>query len=343
VSVERENLANFNITDPNLRKLYAAKANIGDYICRKDGSKFDQSEYLANPELYTSEYHTKVAPFTTCTVTGAYWDVRYPRMLTNEQLKDLQLQKEKGLIDKGRLVALTDIVADVKGAFECFSHATPVDDPFYYYDAIKDVVHKDVEKPGYQILGVDILPAELPLESSQHFSNVLSPYVKELVQKNNAEAATTLKNAVIADKGSLAQKHEGLYKVLGMASTAGTPSGVKPQKKVLLLGSGLVAKPLVERLLKRDDVHMKIGEFSYALKTTVVHLWLLGSSVLIFKNLASNSQQEAKALAHGFANASIADLDIADTENLDKLVSGADVVIRYVGTQQSSIIILLKC
>jgi alpha-aminoadipic semialdehyde synthase len=264
-------------------------------------------------------------------------------MLTNEQLKDLQLQKEKGLIDKGRLVALTDIVADVKGAFECFSHATPVDDPFYYYDAIKDVVHKDVEKPGYQILGVDILPAELPLESSQHFSNVLSPYVKELVQKNNAEAATTLKNAVIADKGSLAQKHEGLYKILGMASTAGTPSGVKPQKKVLLLGSGLVAKPLVERLLKRDDVHMKIGEFSYALKTTVVHLWLLGSSVLIFKNLASNSQQEAKALAHGFANASIADLDIADTENLDKLVSGADVVIRYVGTQQSSIIILLKC
>ncbi|CAO3676791.1 unnamed protein product [Umbelopsis vinacea] len=289
--------------NPNLRKLYAAKANIGDYICRKDGSKFDQSEYLANPELYTSEYHTKVAPFTTCTVTGAYWDVRYPRMLTNEQLKELQVQKEKGLIDKGRLVALTDIVADVKGAFECFSHATPVDDPFYYYDAIKDVVHKDVEKPGYQILGVDILPAELPLESSQHFSNVLSPYVKELVQKNNAEAATTLKNAVIADKGSLAQKHEGLYKILGMASTAGSPSGVKPQKKVLLLGSGLVAKPLVERLLKRDDIHMKI---------------------------ASNSQQEAKALAHGFVNASIADLDIADTENLDKLVSGADVVISLV-------------
>jgi hypothetical protein len=45
---------------------------------------------------------------------------------------------------------------------------------------------------------------------------------------------------------------------------------------------------------------------------------------------ASNSQPEAKALAHGFANASIAGLDIADTESLDKLVSGADVVIRYV-------------
>jgi len=289
--------------NPNLQKLYVAKANIGDYITRKDGSEFNQNEYLAKPELYTSEFHTKVAPYTTCTVTGAYWDARYPRMLTNEQLRDLQIQKEKGLIDKGRLVALTDIVADVKGAFECFSHATPVDDPFYYYDAIKDVVHKDVEKPGYQILGVDILPAELPLESSQHFSNVLSPYVKELVMKNNKEAATTLTNAVIAEKGALAHKHEGLYNLLGKTSGSSTPSGVKPQKKVLLLGSGLVAKPLVERLLKRDDVHMKI---------------------------ASNSQQEAKALAHGFANASIANLDIADSENLDKLVSGADVVISLV-------------
>lgn len=242
-----------------MQKLYVAKANIGDYITRKDGSEFNQNEYLAKPELYTSEFYTKVAPYTTCTVTGAYWDARYPRMLTNEQLRDLQIQKEKGLIDKGRLVALTDIVADVKGAFECFSHATPVDDPFYYYDAIKDVVHKDVEKPGYQILGVDILPAELPLESSQHFSNVLSPYVKELVMKNNNEAATTLTNAVIAEKGALAHKHEGLYNLLGKTSGSSTPSGVKPQKKVLLLGSGLVAKPLVERLLKRDDVHMKIG------------------------------------------------------------------------------------
>lgn len=51
---------------------------------------------------------------------------------------------------------------------------------------------------------------------------------------------------------------------------------------------------------------------------------------LFYLPIASNSQPEAKALAHGFANASIAGLDIADTESLDKLVSGADVVIRYV-------------
>lgn len=38
-----------------------------------------------------------------------------------------------------------------------------------------------VEKPGTQIMGIDILPAELPIESSQHFSNVLFPHIKDLV------------------------------------------------------------------------------------------------------------------------------------------------------------------
>jgi alpha-aminoadipic semialdehyde synthase len=182
--------------------------------------------------------------------------------LTNEQLKVLQLQKQQGKLDKGRLVALTDIVADVKGAFECFSHATPVDEPFYYYDAINDVVHNDVEGPGYQILGVDILPAELPMESSEHFSNVLGPYVKELILNNNAEAATTLKNATLAENGKLDKKHEHLYELLGRNGPSVSTTGIKPQKNVLLLGSGLVAKPLVERLLKRTDVQMTIGKYT---------------------------------------------------------------------------------
>lgn len=29
-----------------------------------------------------------------------------------------------------------------KGAVECLSHTTSIDDPFYYYDAIRDQEHK---------------------------------------------------------------------------------------------------------------------------------------------------------------------------------------------------------
>lgn len=39
------------------------------------------------------------------------------------------------------MMALADIVCDVKGAFECLSHSTNVDDGFFYYDAIKNQEH----------------------------------------------------------------------------------------------------------------------------------------------------------------------------------------------------------
>lgn len=38
-----------------------------------------------------------------------------------------------------------------------------------------------VEKDGIQVMGIDILPAELPIESSEHFSKVLYPFIKDLV------------------------------------------------------------------------------------------------------------------------------------------------------------------
>lgn len=61
------------------------------------------------------------------------------------------------------------------------SHATAIEDPFFYVDAISGREHKDAEAAGIQIMSVDILPSELPLESSQHFSDSLYPFIKELV------------------------------------------------------------------------------------------------------------------------------------------------------------------
>lgn len=61
------------------------------------------------------------------------------------------------------------------------SHATSIEDPFFYVDAIQGKEHKNTEAPGVQIMSVDILPSELPMESSQHFSDSLYPFIKELV------------------------------------------------------------------------------------------------------------------------------------------------------------------
>lgn len=62
------------------------------------------------------------------------------------------------------------------------SRATSIEDPFFYVDAVHGKEHKHAEEPGVQIMSVDILPSELPMESSQHFSDSLYPFIKELVR-----------------------------------------------------------------------------------------------------------------------------------------------------------------
>lgn len=111
-------------------------------------------------------------------------------------------------------------------------------------------------------MGIDILPAELPVESSEHFSNALYPFVKEMVQgevKPSLDKLSPLmRNATIADNGKLTSAHESLNKMLPTVSN--TTSHGSEKKTVLLLGSGMVAAPLVEHLLARPDVKIVVGK-----------------------------------------------------------------------------------
>ncbi|CEP17880.1 hypothetical protein [Parasitella parasitica] len=300
--VPAEDLAKLvNDKNPRLGRLYATHLQVKDYIELKDGGgkMIDYEDYLANPERYQSNFHHKIAPYTNCVVTGAYWDKNYPRLMTNKQLADFEKLKKKGLINKGKMMSLADIVCDVKGAFECLSHSTNVEDGFFYYDAIRDIEHKDAEGEGIQIMGIDILPAELPVESSEFFSKALYPYIKEMVQSSPNtpldKLPPLLRQATIADQGKLTEPHKGL-----LSSRAATHNN---KKTVLLLGSGMVAAPLVEHLAKRPDVNVVV---------------------------ASNMADEANALVRNYTNAESAPLDISDRLELSRLVSKADVVVSLV-------------
>ncbi|ORX56155.1 hypothetical protein DM01DRAFT_1320289 [Hesseltinella vesiculosa] len=282
-------------TNPNLNKVYATHLKAEDYIEKKSGQRMDSfDEYLHKPELFHSRFHDKIAPYVNTVVTGAYWDPRYPRLLTNEQLSRIQDMQSKGRILPGKMMMLGDIVCDIKGAFECLSHSTPIDDGFFYYDAISNKEHKNAEAPGIQVMGIDILPAELPRDSSQYFSEKLYPHLKEMIQpgKSSKEWSSTLTGAMIADEGKLTSGHEGLNKFLP-----------KDKKKVLVLGSGMVAGPLVDHLTRRKDVHMVV---------------------------ASNVLQEAQKLVAPHDNAEAVLLDIGNQEQLQSSIEQADVVVSFV-------------
>jgi alpha-aminoadipic semialdehyde synthase len=66
-----------------------------------------------------------------------------------------------------------------------------------------------------------------------------------------------MRGATITNNGKLTQAHQGLSDMLPTIKSA--PYG-NDKKTVLLLGSGMVAGPLVEHLASRPDVKIVVGK-----------------------------------------------------------------------------------
>jgi alpha-aminoadipic semialdehyde synthase len=162
-----------------------------------------------------------------------------------------------------------DISCDIAGGLEFVSRATTIDSPSY-----------DVN--GVTVVAVDILPASLPRDASVHFSEKLLRYVRSVVNDykgikgEDVEASDSVKRATIASEGRLQQGREWLAaKVEAWRTSQGSRSEskqtastssenrrvVERKKRVLVLGSGLVAGPAVDELAARPDVELIVGKF----------------------------------------------------------------------------------
>ena len=62
--------------------------------------------------------------------------------------------------------------------------ATEPDNPVFVYDLDADAAVDGVVGRGPVIMSVDNLPAELPREASEHFSNTLRPFAAALASAN---------------------------------------------------------------------------------------------------------------------------------------------------------------
>lgn len=75
-----------------------------------------------------------------------------------------------------------------------------------------------------------------------------------------------LQEATIADNGRLTKSHTGLEELLPKKAT----NTYNDKKTVLLLGSGMVAAPLVEHLAKRKDTNIVIGKITMNVDTKLL-------------------------------------------------------------------------
>ena len=142
------------------------------------------------------------------------------------------------------------------------------------------------ELPGIQVMSVDILPSEIPLDSSRHFSHKLLPYIRSLIRAQQGKSLSaedaihmeTIQRGTIAQNGKLQEPHSWLASRVGSltgssfiaqaplipepTSAPVTASGAK-KKRVLLLGSGMVARPAINHIATRKDVELVVGEYSW--------------------------------------------------------------------------------
>ena len=134
------------------------------------------------------------------------------------------------------------------------------------------------------IISVDILLTSLPLDASTHFSNVLKPYLRALINRHGGrgvgaerEDEDALSRATFTSEGKLPDKHSWLldlvekWRSASASSTAAwRPDGIEAisttaagdfiHTKVLMLGSGMVAGPAFEEISKRADDEPVVGQ-----------------------------------------------------------------------------------
>ena len=86
--------------------------------------------------------------------------------------------------DNCRLVGVADISCDIGGSLEFLQQDSQIERPFFLYNPETNTTQDSLDGDGVMMLGVDILPSELPREASNHFGELLTPFVPALATSN---------------------------------------------------------------------------------------------------------------------------------------------------------------
>ena len=146
-----------------------------DLSKRKDGSLFDLQDYYAHPEKYENDFEQYI-PHLSILMNCMYWDTRYPRIVTKQYIKELSAACNP------KLAIIGDVTCDPDGSVEFTHKGTEIEDPVFVYDPVTDQAHMGFKGNGILVMAVDILPSELPLDSSVAFADALFPFVKAIAE-----------------------------------------------------------------------------------------------------------------------------------------------------------------
>lgn len=180
---------------------------------RKDGSSFDLQDYYRHPEKYKNDFEQYI-PHLTILMNCMYWDARYPRIVTKQYIK--------GLFAAGnpKLTVIGDVTCDPDGSIEFTHKGTEIEDPVFVYNPDHDTPAMGFKGHGMLVMAVDILPSELPMDSSMAFADALFPFVKAIAEADyetptsELQLPSAIKKALILHKGKLTPAYEYIQEYL---------------------------------------------------------------------------------------------------------------------------------
>ena len=155
-----------------------------EYIERIDGKNFSYQDLYLNPHGYRSKIKSFLVD-TDILICGHYWDLRFPKFFSSNQINEFKNLKIVG-----------DITCDINGAIPTTIRSTSIAKPYYSID-INSMKEINLGNKGIAVMAVDNLPSELPRDSSEEFGdNLISEVLPYLIDKDDGRInrATTASN-----------------------------------------------------------------------------------------------------------------------------------------------------
>jgi len=161
--------------------------SLREHVERNDGKDSSYQDFMLNPQEYKSKA-TNYLRSTDMLISGHYWDPKFPKLFSLNQINEFK-----------NLKIIGDITCDINGSIPTTIRSTSIAKPYYSFD-INSMKEIDLSNKGIAVMAVDNLPAELPHEASEEFGhNIMSEVLPYLINKDDGR----INRATTASKGKL--------------------------------------------------------------------------------------------------------------------------------------------
>jgi len=161
-----------------------------DMYKHRENRSWDGTHFHTHPEEYVSifEPYTQVADLMINTI---YWSPKAPAFFSKDDMK------QPGFSIK----TIADITCDIEGSIPSTLRASTIPDPVYGYDPQKETETLPFGPGSVDVMAVDNLPCELPVDASREFSYNLVKHVMHLLLSSDKHPM--MARATITHAGSL--------------------------------------------------------------------------------------------------------------------------------------------